>query len=435
MVKLSGIVVSLFLVFVQQTSFAQNSFVQQQGNKFVVNNKPYHFIGTNMWYANLLAMENNKGGNRNRLIKELDFLKKQGVTNIRVLIGSQSGGKKVNNVKPVSPALQTAPGIYNEDILDGMDFLLQQLKKRNMYAVFYFGNNWEWSGGFLQYLNWHQKIDDNTLAKKYSWDEYRDYVRLFYSCEECMEDYWHFVKMVLNRTNQLTGKKYINEPGIMAWEIANEPRPMRVSAIEAYKQFLQRTGSMIKNIDRHHLLTAGTEGAMGTENIDLFQTVHADKNIDYATIHIWPKNWSWYKDSSFTADFQTVLQKTADYIHSHEQVMTKLNKPLVIEEFGLPRDQLSFSPKATVVYRDQYYQLVLQQLLKSKTKHSSVAGINFWGFGGFGIPAKNETPFWKEGDDFIGDPPMEEQGLNTVFSSDSTTWKLIRKYADLLKRK
>ena len=26
----------------------------------------------------------------------------------------------------------------------------------------------------------------------------------------------------------------------------------------------------------------------------------------------------------------------------------------------------------------------------------------------------------------MGDPPMEEQDLNTVFDSDSTTWEVIR---------
>ena len=32
----------------------------------------------------------------------------------------------------------------------------------------------------------------------------------------------------------------------------------------------------------------------------------------------------------------------------------------------------------------------------------------------------------------MGDPPMEEQGLNTVFDSDQTTWAIINKYSKLL---
>ena len=258
-----------FLLFISSTgnTNAQNVFIKQQLNNFTIDNKPYYFIGTNMWYANLLAMPDKNGGNRKRLIKELDFLKAQGITNIRVLVGAQGEHKMVNGINPVHPAIQTATGEYNEVVLEGMDFLLQELQKRGMYGVFFFSNNWEWSGGFLQYLNWHHKIDDATLAKKFTWDENRDIVSKFYSCSECMEDYRSFVKMIVNHTNKLTGRKYSSEPAIMAWEIANEPRPMRPYAIDAYKEFLLTTSALIKKSDTNHLLTIGVEGYMGTENI------------------------------------------------------------------------------------------------------------------------------------------------------------------------
>ena len=113
----------------------------------------------------------------------------------------------------------------------------------------------------------------------------------------------------------------------------------------------------------------------------------------------------------------------------------QIHKPLVVEEFGMPRNNFSFSLQSTVSYRDKYYESVLKDLLKSKRTNSAIAGINFWAFGGFGIPAKNKTPFWKEGDDLLGDPPVEEQGLNSVFASDSTIWDLIKKYGELLKNK
>jgi len=424
----------LTLFFIINSANAQNIFVKQNQNRFTINNTAYHFIGTNMWYANLLAMPDKNGGNRKRLLKELDFLQQQGITNIRVLIGAQGENKLVNGVNPVHPALQTATGQYNYSILDGMDFLLQQLQKRKMYGVFFFSNNWEWSGGFLQYLNWHNTIDDATMAKKFTWDENRDLVSKFYSCSECMKDYQDFVKMLLSRSNKLTGKKYTDEPAIMAWEIANEPRPMRPYAIDAYKEFLQQTSALIKKKDVNHLLTIGVEGYMGTENLEVFEAIHRDKNVDYATIHIWPKNWGWYKDSSFAKDFAGVVKKTGDYIKEHETVMMKIKKPLVVEEFGMPRDNLSFSLLSSVDYRNKYYESVLQSLLTSKKINSAVAGINFWAFGGFGKPAKNETAFWKEGDDLLGDPPMEEQGLNSVFASDSTTWKLFKKFNALLKQ-
>lgn len=426
---------SIILVFFSNAvMFAQHDFVRKQQNKLVINKQPYRFVGANMWYANLMAMEDNKGGSRNRLLMELDFLQQKGVNNIRVLIGSQGQDKMVNGVFPVHPALQTAPGKYNEAVLDGMDFLLQQLQKRKMHAVFFFGNNWEWSGGFLQYLNWHDQLSDSVLATKYNWDDYRDFVSRFYSCTECKEDFWNFIKYVLQRTNKVTGRKYINEPSVMAWEIANEPRPMRSHAIEAYKQFLKQSTAFIKRIDPNHLVTLGTEGYMGTESKELFREIHEDINTDYATIHIWPKNWGWYRDSTFNKDFKSVVSKTVDYIQEHDMLMQKIDKPLVVEEFGLPRDQFSFSLQSTVNYRNQYFEAILKVMVNGKQSSSSIAGINFWTFSGFGKPAKNATPFWEEGDDLLGDPPMEEQGLNSVFAGDTSTWILIHKYVKLLKR-
>jgi len=35
---------------------------------------------------------------------------------------------------------------------------------------------------------------------------------------------------------------------------------------------------------------------------------------------------------------------------------------------------------------------------------------------------------WKQGDSFLGDPPMEEQGLNSVFDSDKAIWELVRSF-------
>ena len=40
----------------------------------------------------------------------------------------------------IVPALQTAPGVYDEDLLDGLDFLLAEMGKRDMQAVLCLNN-------------------------------------------------------------------------------------------------------------------------------------------------------------------------------------------------------------------------------------------------------------------------------------------------------
>ncbi|HVG40169.1 MAG TPA: hypothetical protein VM888_01060, partial [Chitinophagaceae bacterium] len=105
----------------------------------------------------------------------------------------------------------------------------------------------------------------------------------------------------------------------------------------------------------------------------------------------------------------------------------KLDKPLVIEEFGLPRNNHSFSLTSSTSLRDTYYNSIFAIWQQQMNKGGVVAGCNFWAFGGRARPVKDQL-FWKKGDDYMGDPPMEEQGLNSVFDSDKSTWKLIESY-------
>jgi mannan endo-1,4-beta-mannosidase len=213
----------------------------------------------------------------------------------------------------------------------------------------------------------------------------------------------------------------------MAWELANEPRPMRPAANAAYLDWVNQTAALIKASDKNHLVTVGSEGEMGTEGLQLFEDSHASKNIDYLTIHIWPKNWGWLSGIEINGALANVNQRTTMYLDKHVTIAQKLQKPLVIEEFGLPRDGHAFDPKSSVVARDAFYQILFARWKADRENNGVIAGCNFWSFGGQARPIPGQI-HWKEGDERMGDPPMEEQGLNTVFDSDATTWAMIRSF-------
>lgn len=407
--------------------YAGDPFVSVQNGHFRLKGKPYYYIGANYWYGGLVPNDT-KG--KERIRKELNFLNANGVKNLRVMAGAEGEGQ-INGVSRVEPALQTKPGIFRKELLTGLDFLLAEMGTREMKAVIFLSNNWEWSGGFLQYLNWNGLIADSVLRRKLSWDEMRDYVKNFYSCQSCINQYNNQVKLIINRVNSITKKKYKEDPVIMSWEIANEPRPMRPSAIEDYKKFISGTAFFIRSFDKQHLVTIGCEGEMGSENMDVFKSIHADRNIDYATIHIWPKNWSWFRDTAIAKSFDTVVNKTGEYINKHAEVSRLLGKPLVIEEFGLPRDSHSFSLSSSTSYRDKYFVFIFTALLTHAEKNGVIAGVNFWTFSGCGRPSYNQL-LWKKGDDILGDPPVEEQGLNSVFDSDASTWEIVTFFAQKL---
>jgi mannan endo-1,4-beta-mannosidase len=411
-------------LFFCQAIYSQSPFVKVKDHQFILNNKPWYYIGTNYWYGGLLAIVKDPVKGKERLKKELDFLHANGVNNLRVLAGVEGTGN-INGVKRVAPSLQTEQGKFNTDLLKGLDYLLVEMGKRNMKAIIFLSNNWEWSGGFLQYLNWNGLLPDSIMRRKLTWDENRDYVKQFYTCDACKEAYRLQVKLIVNRVNTITRKPYKADAAIMSWELANEPRPMRADAIPDYTKWIDDASTLVKSFDKNHLVTTGAEGDMGAENLETFEAIHAFKNIDYLTIHIWPKNWGWFSDTAINKSFNSIVTRTTDYISRHSQVAIRLDKPLVVEEFGLPRDLHSFVNGSGTNLRDNYFRTIFTMVNNSRKTKGVIAGCNFWGFGGNGRAAKNGNYWWSEGDDYLGDPPPEEQGLNSVFDNDTTTWKLI----------
>ncbi len=422
--------VIVILPFSAKLSAQTSSYVSVKNHQLTADGKPYYFIGTNYWYGSLLGLEKDKKKGVDRLRKELDFLKSNGVTNLRIMAGAEGAGM-INGVLRVAPPRQTEQGKFDETVLDGLDLVLAEMGKRDMKAVVFFSNNWEWSGGFQQYLTWNNQVPADRKTRKLTWDEQRDIVSQFYGCQPCKENYNKQVNLILNRTNKYTKKKYTEDAAVMAWELANEPRPMRPFANADYKKWIGDVAAMIKLKDKNHLVTIGHEGLMGTEDIKLFEEIHADKNIDYLTIHIWAKNWGWFKEDKVAEGFPNVIEKATDYINQHLVIAQKLNKPLVIEEFGLPRDGQSFEINSPTSLRDDYYGKIFSILAKNAETNGNLAGAAFWAFGGTSRPIKNQI-FWKAGDDYMGDPPMEEQGLNTVFDSDQSTWKVINSFSKSL---
>ncbi len=413
----------LVALFAATSCFAQPGFVKVNGTHFTIDGKPYKYIGANYWYGGLLATNGATG--KKRLKTELDFLKKNGVTNLRVMVGAE-GITDYKYRTPNEKSLQPEAGKYDEHIMKGLDYLLNELAKRKMKAVLHFTNTWEWSGGLGQYLKWNG-FGESPLPKNpgYTWDNFQKFISQFYTCQPCMDEVDNYIKYVLNRTNSLNGKKYTADNSIMAWEIINEPRPMDQSTARAFEDWMKHVSALVKSIDKNHLLTTGSEGDIASFNdLSIYENIHADKNIDYLTIHIWPKNWGWFSDTAINASYNKILANAETYAERHLELAKKIDKPLVIEEFGLPRDQQSFNLSAATYNRDKFYDFIFRMVLTN----TDIAGCNFWSFGGTARPIAGQT-FWKNGDEFMGDPGGEEQGLNSVFDADTSTWRVIKKYA------
>jgi len=397
-------------------------FVRIEDGIFTINGSPYYFIGTNFWFGSILG-STGEGGNRERLIRELDFFKSIGINNLRVLVGADGE----NDVSfRVSPTLLKSPGVYNDTIFDGLDFFMAEMAKRNMYAVLYLGNSWEWSGGYSQYLEWtgHGKA---PIPGNDGWPVFMEYVKQFIPCDECKQIFKQYAYDVITRTNRYTGVKYIDDPFIMSWQIANEPRAFSDENKDGYEQWLKETAAYFKSLAPNQLISTGSEGSWGSENdMELYKRIHSDPAIDYLTVHIWPKNWSWINPNDIGNTLHIGIKNTDEYLQEHLAFAREVKKPVVVEEFGFPRDNHQYNLQDPTTYRDQYYEFIFKQIVKAAKEKDVFAGSNFWAWGGEARPAADNI-FWKKGDDYMGDPGQEEQGLNSVFDTD-TTIDLIRTY-------
>ena len=402
-----------------------NGIIRIEDGQFVKHEEPYYFIGTNFWYGPILASEGS-GGDRERLSRELDSLCSMGVRNLRVLVGSD-GDRGVYT--KVEPTLQYAPGKYNDTLLRGLDYFLVELGKRDMEAVLYLNNAWEWSGGYSQYLKW-AGYGDIPLPRVAGYNEYVDYVSDFMKSDSAMGMFRRYVMDIVSRTNTVTGKAYRDDPAIFSWQICNEPRPFGEENKETFKTWLTETAEIIKAIDPNHMVSVGSEGKYGCEvDLSLWEEIGRSPYIDYLNIHIWPFNWGWTsRDDMNDGTVEPAIALSLEYLDEHMEVARRLHKPLVVEEFGFPRDSVGFSRGTSVSMRDRYYEAMLSQMVGQKASGTLLAGFNFWGWGGLAEPSQ-EHLMWQPGDDYTGDPAQEEQGLYSVFASDTSTVSIIRQYA------
>jgi len=413
----------LFLDTMALAGSPRDEFVQVRGTQFYLKGELYHFLGANFWYGVNLGDTSNPEAQQ-RLLRELDRMQNLGVTNLRIMAASEGpDGEPIR----VRPALQQAPGIYNEDLLKGLDFLLVEMHKRQMKAVLVLGNFWEWSGGLGQYLVWSGFADRLPYPPPLDgdFDTYQKFVANFYGHVEARALYTAHVRMIISRINAFTGRSYADDPTIMAWELCSEPRAM--NRPHEFYRWIDESSQLIRQLAPRQLITVGAEGDTPHpqySNSDYFID-HNFANIDYGTIHIWPENFGWYDPTQAHQTFPAAWDKTLQYIRTHIAKAQALQKPMVLEEFGLARDQRDYQSTSSVVWRDLYYKRILDEVVRAAHAGIPLNAAYFWAWSGEGRP-REPGKLWQWGDALVGDPPHENQGWYGVYDSDTSTLEILK---------
>ena len=413
--RLFPILFVLFLTDLTAQSIDKSSFVQTEKGDFILNDKAYTYIGTNYWYAAFVSMDQ-KG--KERIVRELDFLKEAGVLNLRLMASGE--GPKTEPFR-ITPTLQESVGDWNENVLTGLDFVLAEMGKRNMKGVLCLNNFFYWSGGMAQYVSWFTG-EEIPYPEEHSWDAYMRFSARFYTLPKATKLYYDLVEKLVSRKNTITNVLYVNDPTIMSWQLANEPREFGHD--KKYFKWVKKSSDLIRKLDKNHLICIGNEGILDNLVGSTYKKTAALKNINYLTVHLWPENWGWYAPKNPDESFETTRRKSIAYLEKNAEVSRSVLKPIVLEEFGLARDGGSYEASAAVNMRNKFYQFLYETTLGNP--NSPYRGMNFWAIGGEGRPRQPET-FWQAGDDYIGDPPHEKQGWYSVYFTDSSTFEWLKK--------
>ena len=406
---------------------ADTGFVRRAGMRLELDGKPYRFVGANIWYGAYLGADA-EYGDRARLGRELDRLKALGIGNLRILASAEEGPLK-SSIKPGFRSKES----WNETLLEGLDYCLAEVGKRGMKAVLYLSNFWEWSGGMGTYL-WYatgQYLDMGDPA--HPWPEFPDHNAGFYRSPKAVAMFHDHVRRIVSRSNRLTGVAYANDPTIMAWQLCNEPCPGATESViertlPAYHEWIRDSARLIRSLDANHLLSLGHAGTIAALNReDRVAEAHAE--IDYVTAHIWPLNWGWVDGKDLPGTWPGGAAKIAAYLQAHERIAKTLNKPLVIEEFGFPRDGEHYDPSAGTSFRQRYYGMIYGAVESSIANAGPICGSNFWAWNGEARAEHDDYRFVDGDRNYMGDPPHEPQGWYGLFDGDSSTLTIVRQHA------
>jgi mannan endo-1,4-beta-mannosidase len=381
--------------------------LEVRGTRFYKDGSPFFVAGMNYWAASTLARDGDAEG-WDRVRRDLDALQAIGINVVRT-IGATEGP----DTEPlrVVPSIQPREGHYEAAGVAGVLRLAGELRRRGLYAILALNNFWPWSGGMAQYLEWAGEgaIPYPPPIAGGSWEAYEEFTGRFYGNRRANEAYRSMIRFLVPQLR--------DNPAIV-WELANEPRGM--AHVAGYRKWIDETGRLIKALAPGQLVTTGSEGETASPRhagLDVVED-HRSPAIDFVTFHLWAQNWGWLRPESVAEDYPAALARAERYVEDHVARAAALGKPILLEEFGFPRDGGSFDPRAPTTVRDQYYE-EMYELVHRLVPKTPLAGILPWAWSGDARPSQ-PGDYWKPGDALTGDPPHERQGWYGIYGDDST---------------
>ncbi|XP_076953190.1 mannan endo-1,4-beta-mannosidase 7-like [Bidens hawaiensis] len=332
-----------------------DGFVRVNGAHFTLSGAPFYANGFNAYW--LMDVASNPS-QRSKVISAF-----QEAVNSSLVIGRtwafSDGG---------SNALQYSPGVYNENMFQGLDFVISEGRRFGVKLILSLVNNFNDYGGKSQYVQWANERGQQLQNED-----------SFFTDPMVKGFYKNHIKTILMRRNTITGVMYKDDPTIMSWELINEPRcPSDISGA-TIQNWISEMACYLKSIDGNHLLEVGLEGFYGASSSQKnpnnaphgtdFIANNQIPEVDFATMHSYPDQWLPNRDNDVQLHF--MQRWIYDHIKDAQEV---LQKPIVFSEFGISLKQ----PGDNIHQKDQLFNMIYSSIYRSARAYGAAAGGLFW---------------------------------------------------------
>lgn len=285
-----------------------DTFVTREGTRLSIEDDRYQIEGANTYYLMVYAADPSLRGHVDAI---LDTAVDAGLNTIRTW-AFNDGADEWN-------ALQPAPGEFDESILQGLDYVVEEAGRRDLRLILPLVNYWPNYGGMDQYVSWSPtaRVRDD-----------------FYTDEWCRAAYRTQMRTIVDRTNTRTGIPYREDPTSLAWELANEPRCPSDSSGWKLFRWIDEMAETLDRLAPNQLVAVGLEGFFGPwhdgpnpprwpggQGTD-FCWHHEPAAVDLATFNLYPDHWWMHPADGIS------------WIRTHIRAAQELEKPVVVDEYG-----------------------------------------------------------------------------------------------------
>ncbi|GAA4965936.1 cellulase family glycosylhydrolase [Actinoplanes utahensis] len=226
-------------------------FVTRDGARLLLGGRPFRFAGTNLYW---LGLDENVGGidypTYFRIGNALDTAEAMGLTVVRSHMLTSTG-----HPKTLLPSKEAG---YNDDAFHTIDYAIAHAGRIGVRLILPLTDNWAYyHGGHADF------------TKPYGLPD-----AAFYTDPRAIADFQAYVWHVMSHVNPLTGKRYIDDPTIMAWELGNELEGMTLD-------WITTNAAMFSGWAPRQLIAAG-------RRFDIDPDTLAAPDVDIVDVHYYP---------------------------------------------------------------------------------------------------------------------------------------------------